>query len=207
MPTIRDRVKELRRVRAGDLLPNPAQWRTHSDVQRRTLQGVISEIGFAGAALAYEDGNGQLVLADGHLRSSLDPNAIIPVLVTDLNEKEAKKLLATYDPLGAMAGQDQDALLALLRDVSFQDKAVNDLLEAILNGERVLIPYPQLPDGDRVPIGQMTFTVEQAQRTMIEGALDKAKSLGSFGDTGNENSNGNALARVCEFFLGQVVHA
>ena len=137
---IRDRVKELRRVRAGDLRPNPSQWRTHGTAQRQALQGVLAEIGFAGAALAYRDADGALTLVDGHLRSSLDPDAIIPVLVLDLDEEEAKKLLATLDPLGAMAGQDQDALLTLLRDVSFEAQAVNDLLEAIANGERVPMP-------------------------------------------------------------------
>jgi hypothetical protein len=30
---IRDRIIELRRVRAGDLLPNPKNWRRHPDVQ------------------------------------------------------------------------------------------------------------------------------------------------------------------------------
>ena len=111
---IRDRVVELRRVRAGDLLPNPAQWRVHTKPQIAALQGILSEVGFAGAALAYQDADGQLVLIDGHMRSGLDKNAIIPVLVLDIDADEARKLLATYDPLGAMAQHDQEALMELL---------------------------------------------------------------------------------------------
>ena len=46
----RDRIKELRRVRAGDLMSNPKNWR----VQRATLQGLLREIGYADAILARE---------------------------------------------------------------------------------------------------------------------------------------------------------
>ena len=38
---IRDRVIELRRVRAGDLKPNPSQWRVHTKPQIAALQGIL----------------------------------------------------------------------------------------------------------------------------------------------------------------------
>lgn len=59
-----------------------------------------------------------------------------------------------------------------------------------------------LPDGDRAPFQQMTFTLSDAQAEQVKAALDAAKGMGAFVDTGNENSNGNALARICEVFLG-----
>ncbi|CAN0373173.1 unnamed protein product, partial [Ectocarpus sp. 4 AP-2014] len=37
---IRDRVKELRRVRAGDLKPHPQNWRTHPRFQQDVWRGV-----------------------------------------------------------------------------------------------------------------------------------------------------------------------
>lgn len=60
---------------------------------------------------------------------------------------------------------------------------------------------PVLPDGDRPAFRQITFTVHETQVTPIEQALAKAKHEGPF-DTPNENSNGNALARVCEAYVG-----
>lgn len=45
---IRDRVRELRRVRAGDLVPNPHNFRRHPENQRHVLGGILSEIGYAG---------------------------------------------------------------------------------------------------------------------------------------------------------------
>src|ERR1700731_952190 len=46
---IRDRVRELRRVRAGDLVPNPKNWRRHPAAQVNALHGVMAEVGFADA--------------------------------------------------------------------------------------------------------------------------------------------------------------
>lgn len=52
--TVRNRIKELRNVRAGDLSPCPRNWRTHPAAQVAALQGVLSEIGYADALLARE---------------------------------------------------------------------------------------------------------------------------------------------------------
>jgi ParB family chromosome partitioning protein len=58
-----------------------------------------------------------------------------------------------------------------------------------------------LPSGDKAPFQQMTFTVSDEQAEQVKMALDTSKHMGPFVDTGNENSNGNALARICETFL------
>ncbi len=42
---IRDRIKELRRVPAKELIPNPKNWRTHPDRQRNVLKGILAEVG------------------------------------------------------------------------------------------------------------------------------------------------------------------
>jgi hypothetical protein len=44
----RDRVVELRRVKASDLLPNPRNWRRHPPRQVAALRGLLKEIGFTG---------------------------------------------------------------------------------------------------------------------------------------------------------------
>jgi hypothetical protein len=80
------------------------------------------------------------MLVDGHLRADTTPDMEVPVLVLDLNEEESDKLLATLDPLSAMAQPDTDALLALIADMDFTDKAVMDMLEALANGEVTPLP-------------------------------------------------------------------
>ncbi|HUE15028.1 MAG TPA: ParB N-terminal domain-containing protein, partial [Planctomycetaceae bacterium] len=116
-PTIRDRIKELRRVKASDLKPNPRNWRTHPETQRAALEGLLSEIGYADALLARELPDGSLELVDGHLRVKTTPEQVVPVLVLDVNETEANKILTTLDPLAALATTDNGQLDSLLRDV------------------------------------------------------------------------------------------
>jgi DNA modification methylase len=110
-------VKELRYVPASQLQPNPKNWRTHPEQQQNALRGILAEVGIAGAVLAYETPEGGLKLIDGHLRAETLGNADVPVLVLDVNEAEADKLLATIDPLGAMAEADADKLRELLEEV------------------------------------------------------------------------------------------
>jgi len=60
--------------------------------------------------------------------------------------------------------------------------------------------FERLPDEDRAPFQQMTFTVHDDQAEIIKEALTLAKHAGDFTDSPNENSNGNALAYICEVF-------
>jgi hypothetical protein len=124
---IRDRVKELRRVRASELRPSPQNWRTHPARQRDALKGLLAEIGYAGALLARETPNG-LELIDGHLRAETTPDSLVPVLVLDVTEEEGRKLLATLDPIGAMATADGAKLDALLRSVASTNEPLTSLL-------------------------------------------------------------------------------
>jgi ParB-like chromosome segregation protein Spo0J len=130
---IRDRVKELRRVRAGDLRPHPKNWRTHPAAQRDALRGVLAEIGYADALLARELPDGTLELVDGHLRAETTPEVEVPVLILDLDDAEAAKLLALLDPLAAMAETDHDVLAELLSEVQTQNDAVQRVLNAMLD--------------------------------------------------------------------------
>ena len=60
--------------------------------------------------------------------------------------------------------------------------------------------FDSLPDGEKSPFQQMTFTLSDAQAEQVNAAMDAAKKMGPFVDTGNDNSNGNALARICGTF-------
>jgi len=56
-----------------------------------------------------------------------------------------------------------------------------------------------LPDGDKEPFQQMTFTLSDEQAEIVKDKLKLAKQ-NDFGDTGNENSNGNALWWICNSY-------
>lgn len=129
---LRDRVREFRRVPARQLRANPKNWRLHPSEQQAALRGVLDEIGFAGALLVRELADGSLELIDGHLRAECAPDAELPVLVLDLSADEADKLLALYDPLGAMAVANQEQLAALLKEVETNNADVQSLLDELV---------------------------------------------------------------------------
>ncbi len=128
---IRDRIKDFRRVPARELRPHPRNWRTHPQTQQDALRGVLAEIGYADALLARELADGSLELVDGHLRAETTPEALVPVLVLDLDEAEALKVLATLDPLAAMAEPDAEMLAALLAEVETDNAAVRAMLDQL----------------------------------------------------------------------------
>lgn len=127
---IRDRIRELRRVPASELLPNPKNWRTHPKAQQDALRGVLAEVGMADAVLARELPDGSLMLIDGHLRAETAADAKVPVLILDVNEAEADKILATLDPLAAMAETDGAKFDELLRAVNTSSEALQQMLAA-----------------------------------------------------------------------------
>jgi len=138
---IKNRIKELRQVKASELLPNPKNWRTHPSQQADVLRGVLAEVGYADALIAYETPDG-LMLIDGHLRAETTPDMEVPVLITDLNEQEASTLLATLDPLAAMASRDQSSLSSLLESLDVQNDSVRLMLDALIQGENEFLPSP-----------------------------------------------------------------
>ena len=141
---IRDRIKELRRVKASELLPNPKNWRTHPEAQQNALRGVLAEVGYADALIVRETPDG-LMLVDGHLRAETTPDSKVPVLVLDINEAEADLILATLDPLAAMAEADTEALRNLTESVPTDNEYIQTLLASILEMNDAIMPDVEPP--------------------------------------------------------------
>ena len=146
---VRNRITELRFVRAGDLREHRKNWRRHPDRQRRVLQELLDEVGYADALVARVADDGMLELIDGHLRRNLDEDQVVPVLVVDVNEDEADLLLATLDPVTGLAGADPERVAELLASVHASGDAVRELLASI--GRDALAAHGGLVDADDVP--------------------------------------------------------
>jgi len=131
MSAIRNRIVRHVRVRAGDLVPHELNPRVHSDAQRRALEMLYEEIGFARSLLAYPLADGRLKLIDGHLRASMHPDQEVEVEVLDVNDAEARALLLAIDPMAQMAGYDAGTLDKLFRAVEADSAAVMSLVRAI----------------------------------------------------------------------------
>lgn len=170
---VRDRIKEFRRVPASELLPNPKNWRTHPTEQRDALKGVLAEVGMADAVLARELEDGSLMLVDGHLRVETTGDAEIPVLILDVNEAEADLLLATHDPLAAMAGVDAERLEGIISEINTSSDALRDLIEQLAEEAGIIPESDEEAGDDQVPIKSgfeivVTCENEQSQKELFD---------------------------------------
>src|ERR1700733_14387490 len=111
---MKNRIKEHRTVRVGDLVPHELNPRTHSQEQREALEALLGEIGFARSLLAYELPDGRLKLIDGHLCRAFDPEMLVEVEILDVNEEEARALLLSIDPLAQLAVNQEQLQTRLL---------------------------------------------------------------------------------------------
>lgn len=145
---VRDRVRELRRVPARELVPNPRNWRRHPVGQQAALRGVLAEIGYADALLVRELADGSLQLIDGHLRAETTPDQVVPVLVLDVDEHEGDKLLLTLDPLASLAETDQVSMAALWERVDIEQAAVQEMIQQMTD---VAGEDAELRDAEEVP--------------------------------------------------------
>lgn len=183
---MRDRIIGLERVKASELLRNPLNFRKHPRAQRAALRGILEEVGIASALVARRSDDG-LVLIDGHLRADLDPDQVLPVVVLDVSQAEADKLLASLDPIGEMARANSETLLDLLGQVQTDDEGLADLFEDLRRRaqddlKRLLSDPDEIPSkvdvrtrpGDLIELGR--------HRLICGDARDPAVLEGLMGD-------------------------
>lgn len=108
----RNRKIETRRMRVGDVLPNPRNPKLHPDEQLAPLRDLLGTIGKLDDLKAYysERAGGHLVFFDGHGRQELDPDETWDVDIYDLTDEEADLALMTFDPVARLARANQQRL-------------------------------------------------------------------------------------------------
>lgn len=157
----------------------------------QTLQK-IAELGIP-IREVHTDGSEWVVV----VRDDLEPGSEEATLL-GLEDNRATDVGLTWDA-GVLSSLGEEVDLSGL----FYENELDAILSAIPTSDDWTGALGGLPDGDRAPFQQMTFTLSDGQAEIVKDALERAKHLAPFIDTGNENSNGNALARMCEVFLGQ----
>ena len=123
-------------------------------------------------------------------------------LATD--DPRRKALALADNQIGTLAEWDEVTLeelqTELLGEIDFNVMGFDDMIDP--TDEEWGEGMAGVPDGDRAPFQQMTFTLHDSQVEAVKEAMARAKAVGPFMDTENENSNGNALARIAEAYSG-----
>ena len=135
----------------ADLVGNPRNWRTHPKAQRDALAGVLDQVGWVQDVIVNRR-TGYLV--DGHARVAVAAQrgeASVPVVYVDLSEDEELLILATLDPLAAMAEADTEVLADLLAAIRSDDAALTSMLDALAKAEGIDTAVEGLTDPDDVP--------------------------------------------------------
>ena len=117
------------------------------------------------------------------------------VRASDLTEDEQKRFIISDN--SGFWEWDMEAIANEWSDLPLDDWGVD------LPDFNSLDDKFSLPDWEKWIIETVTFTVHKDQNEIIEDALSLSKSMWDFWDTWNDNSNWNAIARICELFLSQ----
>lgn len=193
-------------VATDSLVPYARNPRTHSDAQVAQIAASMREFGWTNPILVDESGG--IIAGHGRLLAArkLGMADVPTIRLAGLTKAQRKALVIADNKLALNAGWDDDMLtleISELRgldfDLTLTGFDIDELDRMDLSiGE---VALPSLPSGDKPEFQQMTFTLHDSQAEQVKAAMDVAKAMGGFSGSPNENSNGNALARVCETFL------
>lgn len=203
---------KVERWKLTELIPYARNARTHSPAQVRQIAASMREWGWTIPVLADEQGG----IIAGHARvqaAEMNGYEEAPVMVArGWSEAKKRAYVLADNKLAMNAGWNEELLgveLLELRDqgfdlpvIGFDESELTELMREVATAG-----YPELPSGDRAPYQQITFMLHDDQVKTVQAAVAAAKAEGPFGDTQNDNANGNALARICEAYLELVKEA
>lgn len=191
---LRDRIVEFRRMKAAELRPHPLNPRRHPLRQHGAVKAFLARIGIADRLLARQLPNGQVELLDGHLRAEDNPSTTWPVLITDLNDAEAKEFILMLHKLAGLAEDDPEHLATLLDEVSFEEDDLATILDELRLGTDTVDDWNTSHDYDLKKAHDRSFVklvIALHHHSVIEQVL--AEAMEAF-----DCDRGEAFKRICE---------
>lgn len=198
---------EFEHRKTADLIPYARNSRTHSEAQVAKIAASIKEFGFLNPIIIDKDsgiiaGHGRVMAAQ-----KLGLEEVPTVRAEHLSEAQKKAYIIADNRLALDAGWDDEMLrveLAELGEMGFDLELTGfelDEIETLAFDDDAEVEMPELADGDKEPYQQKTFTLHDEQAAIVDDAVTLART-NPLSDTGiNENSNGNALALICQQWL------
>lgn len=187
----------IKNIAVKDLIPYEKNTKKHDDVQINNVAESIKQYGFVQPIVI--DKNNVVVI--GHCRllaaKKLKMEDVPCVCVDDLTEEQVRKL-RIIDNKSNESDWDLEFLNEELLDLDFSDFNFDFGIDTDAGEDYSPDEFGDeftLADGDKPEICQMTFTLHQRQKELIEYALSVVKD--NITETfGNTNGNGNALYEV-----------
>jgi ParB-like chromosome segregation protein Spo0J len=199
---------KLERAKLDALTCDPANVRKHDQRNLDAIKGSLQRFGQQHPIIVDGDGiiragNGRYMAMRALGWSECD------IVRTALKGAEATAFAIADNRTAELASWDDEALAQQLAALQIEDEELalatgydESEIESLAGAFDVdAIDAPDLPEGDRQPFRQMTFTVHDEQHALVEQAMRKAKDDGGSDSSLNENSNGNALAHICKAYL------
>ena len=199
---------KVERRKIAELIQYVRKSRTHSETQVAQIAASIREWGWTMPILCDEEGN--VIAGHGRIMAAQKLGIEEAPCMTAIGWSEAKRrAYVIADNKLALNSEWDDEMLRIelsdLDDLDF-DLSITGFdageIAALQFDDDAEIEMPALSDGEKEPFQDMTFNLHDDQAEQVKEAISKAKAMGDFGETGNENANANALARICEIFNG-----
>ena len=138
--------------------------------------------------------NKDMIILGGNMRFKACKEAglkEVPIIITDLTEEQQKEFLIKDNVSGGE--WDWDILANEWNADDLKDWGLD--IPVYFDSDELGTDF-SLPDGDKAPFQQMTFTLADEQAEQIKNAIADIKQTEEYKyceTLGNENSNGNAL--------------
>lgn len=195
---------EVAYIATTDLIPYANNPRTHSDQQVSQVASSIKEFGFNNPILIDEH-NG-IIAGHGRLAAAqkLDLKLVPTITLAGLSEAQRKAYVIADNKLTENGGWDVDALrveIERLSELDFDIELTGMDANSIKEILDIEVDLPELFTGDKEPFQQKTFTLHDEQASIVEDAINLARTDPSSDQGLNENANGNAISYVCEQWL------
>lgn len=208
--TIAPALSELPHYQLGDLVELQGELKDLTEREANKLRKSMREKGIFVPWFIWPAPDGNNYILDGHQRKRTlvsDGQGALPVpcviVEADSLQDAKERLLVISSQYGRITQEGLDTFAFDLDDDWLEQTVNFDALNFAFSGESGEWgdAFGGLPDEDRAPFQQMTFTLRDEQAEQVKRAIEISKKQGAFIDTGNENGNGNALARICETFI------
>ena len=195
---------KIEQIPTDKLIPYARNAKKHDAAQVSKLAGSIREFGFNNPVLI--DAQNGIIAGHGRVMAAqkLELKDVPCIRLGHLTDTQRKAYILADNKLAEIGGGWDEELLALelaeLRDTNFDLELIGFSEEELGAFAVEESEMPELSSEDKQPFQQMTFTVHDEQAEEVSAAIIKAKGMGH-GESGvNENSNGNAIAFICQSF-------